>query len=65
MAMDWSVLCPFKVVLYSMKAKPNEVQLVTVRPTYLLAKDPNKKAKNVGKKIEARILEALKEGTAK
>lgn len=63
--MDWSVLCPFKVVLYSMKAKPNEIHLVTVRPTYLLAKDPHKKAKAIGKKIEDRILEALKEGTAK
>jgi uncharacterized protein (DUF302 family) len=65
MTMDWSVLCPFKVVLYTMKAKPDEVHLITVRPTYLLEKDPNKKAGKTGKKIEDRILEALKEGTAK
>lgn len=65
MKMDWSVLCPFKVVLYNMKAKPDEIHLVTVRPTYLLARDPDRRARNVSKKIENRILEALKEGVAK
>lgn len=65
MTMDWSVLCPFKVVLYSMKAKPDEIHLITARPTYLLAKDPHKKAAEVGKKIEERIAGALKEGIGK
>jgi uncharacterized protein (DUF302 family) len=65
MTMDWSVLCPFKVVLYSMKAKPDEIHIITVRPTYLLAKDPHKKAKEVGKKMEDRIVSALKEGMGK
>lgn len=63
--MDWSVLCPFKVVLYTMKAKPDEVHLITVRPTYLLARDPHKNARETGKKIEDRILSALKEGIGK
>lgn len=63
--MDWSVLCPFKVVLYTMQARPDEVHLVTVRPTYLLARDPHKKARETGRKIEERILSALKEGVGK
>lgn len=65
LTMDWSVLCPFKVVLYSMKAKPDEVHLITVRPSYLLAKDPHKNAKAVGKKIDDRIVGALNEGAGK
>jgi len=65
LTMDWSVLCPFKVVLYSMKAKPDEIHLITLRPTYLLAKDPHRKAGEIGKKIEERILGALKEGIDK
>ena len=60
--MDWSVLCPFKVVAYSMKKSPNNVTIVTLRPTYLLAKDPHPKAKEIGKKIEERIVSAIKEG---
>jgi uncharacterized protein (DUF302 family) len=65
MTMDWSVLCPFKVVLYSMKAKPDEIHIVMIRPTYVLAKDPHKGAKKVGKKIEERIVSAIKEGIGK
>jgi len=63
--MDWSVLCPFKVVLYNMKAKPDEIHIITVRPAYLLEKDPHKKARETGKKIEERIMSALKEGIQK
>ncbi|HJX16862.1 MAG TPA: hypothetical protein VJ437_01565 [Acidiferrobacterales bacterium] len=60
--MDWSVLCPFKVVAYSMKKSPNSVTIVTLRPTYLLAQDLHPKAKEIGKKIEDRIVSAVKEG---
>lgn len=60
--MNWSVLCPFKAVLYNMKASPNDIHVVMVKPSYLLARDPHKKAGAIGRKIEARILDALKEG---
>lgn len=62
--MDWSILCPFKVTLYTMKDKPGVVNVITVRPTYLLAKDPHPKAKEIGRKMEKRIIEALREGGA-
>lgn len=62
MSMDWSVLCPFKVVVYNMKKNPDQITILTVRPTYLLANDPQKKAAEVGKKIEERILSSIKEG---
>ncbi|MGD2083059.1 MAG: DUF302 domain-containing protein [Chromatiales bacterium] len=59
--MDYSVLCPFKVVLYSMQDKPDMVTILMVRPTYVLAhyKDPS--AAEIGKRIEDRIIAALKE----
>lgn len=59
--MDYSILCPFKVVLYSMKDKPDTVTILMVRPTYLLAhyKDPS--AREIGQKIEDRIIAAIKE----
>jgi uncharacterized protein (DUF302 family) len=59
---DWSILCPFKLVAYSMKAAPDEVTIVTVRPTYLLANDPHPRAKEIGKSIEDRIVAAIREG---
>lgn len=62
--MDWAILCPFKAVVYNMKAKPDQVTILTTRPTYLMAKDPHKKAKEVGKKIEDRIVTAIKESVA-
>lgn len=62
--MDWSILCPFKLSAYTLKNKPGEVTIITVRPSYLLAKDPHPKAKEVGRKIEKRIIEALREGGA-
>jgi uncharacterized protein (DUF302 family) len=64
LTMDWSILCPFKVTLYTMKNKPGVVNIITVRPTYLLAKDPHPKAKAIGRKMEDRIIEALREGGA-
>ncbi|MDA8259221.1 MAG: DUF302 domain-containing protein [Betaproteobacteria bacterium] len=62
--MDWSILCPFKVTAYTMKNKPGVVTLITVRPSYLLARDPHPKAKEIGRKIERQIIEALREGSA-
>ncbi len=59
--MDYSILCPFKVVLYSMQDDPEKVTIIMVRPSYLLAyfDDPNARA--VGKKIEERIMAAIME----
>ena len=59
--MDWAILCPFKAVVYNMKAKPDQINILTTRPTYLMANDPHKKAKEVAKKIEGRIVSAIKE----
>ena len=59
--MDWAILCPFKAVVYNMKAKPDQITILTIRPTYLMAQDPHKKGKEVGKKIEDRIVTAIKE----
>jgi uncharacterized protein (DUF302 family) len=59
--MDYSILCPFKVVLYSLESRPGMVTILMVRPTYLLAhfKDPS--AREIGQKIEDRIVWALDE----
>lgn len=62
--MDWSILCPFKLSAYTMKNKPGVVTVITVRPTYLLAKDPHPKAQEIGRRMENRIAEALREGGA-
>ena len=60
--LDWSILCPFKLVAYTTKKAPKDVTIVIVRPTYIMEKDSNKKAREVGKKIEDRIVAAIKEG---
>lgn len=60
--MDWSVLCPFKAVVYTMKETPGEATVIILRPTYLLAKDPHKKAREIGRRIEERIIGAIQEG---
>lgn len=62
--MDWSILCPFKFTAYTMKNKPGVVTIVTIRPSYLLARDPHPKAKEIGRRMENRIIEALREGGA-
>ena len=59
--MDYSILCPFKVVLYSMEKSPDSVTIIMVRPTYLLAHFPDPSAKEVAKRIEYRIVAALTE----
>lgn len=60
--MDWSVLCPFKVSVYNMRAQPQRIHLVLVRPSWILSRDSHPQARQVGEAIEARIVEALKEG---
>jgi len=59
--MDLSFLCPFKVVLYNMKKSPKDITIITVRPTYLL-KHGRARNKKIGRKIEKRIIEAIKSG---
>ena len=59
--MDLAILCPFKAVVYNMKAKPDQITILTTRPSYLVTKGTDKKAKEVGKKIEERIVTAIKE----
>lgn len=62
--LDWSILCPFKVVAYTMKAEPQEVTIITTRPSYLLKKDRHKKAKEIGKRMDKRIINAIKAGVS-
>ncbi len=64
MSMDWAILCPFKVVVFNMKANPDNVTVMTTRPTWLLARDNHKKAAEVARNIENRITAAIKEGAA-
>lgn len=60
--LDWSVLCPFKLVAYTTKKAPKDVTIVLIRPTYILDKDTNPKAKDVAQRIERRITGAITEG---
>jgi uncharacterized protein (DUF302 family) len=60
--MEWSVRCPFKVVVYSMKKNPKQVTILMVRPSYLLEKDKTRQAKEIGKKIDERIFTAITAG---
>jgi uncharacterized protein (DUF302 family) len=62
--LDWSVLCPFKVVAYNLKESPSIVHIVTVRPTYLVKDERNKNMRELGQKIERRIVDAIKAGVA-
>ena len=62
--LDWSILCPFKLVAYTTQKAPKDVQLVMVRPTSIMDRDKHKKAKEIGKKIEERIVAAINEGLA-
>jgi uncharacterized protein (DUF302 family) len=62
--LDWSVLCPFKVVAYNLKESPNVVHIVTVRPTHLVKDERNKNMRELGTKVERRIVEAIKTGIA-
>lgn len=62
--MDWSILCPFKVVAYSMKAAPNEITIIMARPGYLLKKDPHKQAREIGKRMDKRITSAIMSGVS-
>lgn len=60
--LDWSILCPFKLVAYTTKKAPQDITIVLVRPTYLLERDKNARAREIGGKIEERILTAIREG---
>lgn len=60
--LDWSILCPFKLVVYTTEKAPKDVTIVLIKPTYILAKDPNRKAGDVAQRIESRIVNAIKEG---
>jgi uncharacterized protein (DUF302 family) len=60
--LDWSILCPFKLVVYTAKKAPKDVTIVLIKPIYILAKDANPKARDVAQRIEDRIIGALKEG---
>ncbi len=62
MNLDWSILCPFKLSMYNTKKAPQDITVIVQRPTYLLAKDPHAKAKEIGKTMEDRIVSAIKEG---
>lgn len=62
--LDWSVLCPFKVVAYTLREFPGVVHIVTVRPTYLIRDERNRQMRALGAKVERRIVEAIKAGIA-
>jgi uncharacterized protein (DUF302 family) len=62
--LDWSVLCPFKLVVYTTKKAPKEINIIMIKPTYIIAKDTHKQAKDIGQRIENRIVEAIQEGLA-
>lgn len=63
--MDWAILCPFKVVAYTMKENPETVTILLTRPSYLLENDPDGRGKAVGQKMETRILDAIMEAVPK
>ncbi len=62
--LDWAVLCPFKVVAYTLRESPRVVHIVTVRPTYLVRDERSKKIRNLGQSMERRIVDAIKTGVA-
>lgn len=62
--MDWTILCPYKLSIYSMKKAPQDITVVMQRPSFQLAQDPHPKAKEIGKKMEDRIVNAIKDGLA-
>lgn len=59
---DLSILCPFKLVAYTMKAAPREVTVITVRPSYLVQHDPEARSRELGQQMEERIIRAIKTG---
>lgn len=62
--MDWSILCPFKVVLYTMESAPQDVNIIIIRPSYLLKHEPHSKAKEFGERIESKIINSIKSGVS-
>jgi uncharacterized protein (DUF302 family) len=59
--MDLAILCPFKAVVYNMKSEPDRVHIMTVRPGYLVARDPHPDTRDVGKRIEDEIISAIED----
>ena len=55
----------FKLVAYSMKKTPKDVTIVIQRPSYALDKDPHPRAREIGKKVDERIMSAIKEGVSR
>jgi uncharacterized protein (DUF302 family) len=63
-SMDWGILCPFKVFVYNMKASPQDITIIALRVTHLLRQDPHPRAREMARKIDARVLDALREALA-
>lgn len=59
---DLSILCPFKLVVYSMKDAPQKVTVITLRPSYLVQNESKAKARELGQEMEDRIVKAIKSG---
>lgn len=59
--MDWAVLCPFRVMAYSMKNTPDRVTIVLVRPGWILGRDPHPRAPEIARQIEDRIIGAIRD----
>lgn len=60
--MDWSVLCPFKVVLYNMKANPELIYIVMTRPSLIFTQDSDPRGQSIGRRIDERITSAIRDG---
>ena len=59
--MDLAIMCPFKAVVYNMQAEPERIHILTVRPAYLVDKDPDPKVRDVGKRVEKDIISAIED----
>jgi uncharacterized protein (DUF302 family) len=60
--MDWSVLCPFKVVVYNMKANPELIYIVMSRPSLIFSQDSDPRGLEIGRRIDERITNAIRDG---
>lgn len=60
--MDWSVLCPFKVVAYNMKSGPDTVYIVMTRPSLIFTQDTDPRGLKIGRRIDERVTSAIREG---
>lgn len=60
--MDWSVLCPFKVVVYNTRTRPDTVYIVMTRPSLIFTQDSDPRGMAIGRRIDERITSAIREG---